>query len=81
MPAARACEGGEQAANALQLDSSSRYATTAETKVGATLAALLLVKQRPCLFSHGRGLGFQACPTCRADGKAESSRWRRQGWS
>jgi hypothetical protein len=51
-----AATGGEQAANTLQPGSSSRHTTTANAKVAGTTAASLLVEERPCLFSHGRGL-------------------------
>jgi hypothetical protein len=69
--------GGEQAANALQLDGSSRYATTAETKVGATLAALLLVKGGRCLHSHGRNhRGLQGLPHAQGHLGAGGSRSR-----
>jgi hypothetical protein len=53
--------GGEQAANALQPDSSSRHAMTSDAKVGSTIAASPLVASRPCLFSHGRGHRFETC--------------------
>jgi hypothetical protein len=53
--------GGKQAANALQPDSSSRYAPTANAKVGGTIEASLLVKRRPCLSSHGRSHRFDPC--------------------
>ena len=42
--------GGEQAANALQQDSSNRYALTANAKVKGTITASPLVTRRPYLF-------------------------------
>jgi hypothetical protein len=47
--------GGEQAANTLQPDGSSRRATTLDAKVRGTNAALLQAARAPCLFSHGKG--------------------------
>src|SRR5215211_2682417 len=47
------CAGGKQAANTLEPDSSSRYATTANTKRIGSIEASLLVVRGPCLFSHG----------------------------
>src|SRR5215218_3155922 len=47
--------GGEQAADALQPDNTSRHATTANAKVTGAIEALLLVMGRPCLRSHSRG--------------------------
>jgi hypothetical protein len=45
--------GGEQAANPLQPGSTCRHTTTLDVKVRGTITASLLVKQQPCLFSHG----------------------------
>ena len=53
--------GGEQAANALQRDGSSRYATTANAEVGGRNPALSLVTRRPYLSSHGRSHRFDPC--------------------
>ena len=44
--------GGEQAANALQLGSSSRHTTTPDAKVRGTIEASPLVRGRRCLRSH-----------------------------
>jgi hypothetical protein len=54
--------GGEQAANTLQPGNTSRHATTANAKVGATVGAFLLITRRPYLFSHGRGRHFRYDP-------------------
>jgi hypothetical protein len=53
--------GGEQAANALQPTSSSRYATTLDAKVRGPIEASPLITRRPCLFSHDRGHSFETC--------------------
>jgi hypothetical protein len=52
---ARRAPGGEQAANALQLGNTSRYATMANAKVSSAIEALRLVTKWRCLCSHGRG--------------------------
>jgi hypothetical protein len=49
--------GGEQAANALQPDNSSRHSTTPNAKVEGIVAASPLATRPPCLLSHGRSHG------------------------
>jgi hypothetical protein len=51
--------GGEQAANVLQPDSSSRHATTLNAKVRGMIEALRLVMSWRCLRSPGRGHRFE----------------------
>jgi hypothetical protein len=53
--------GGEQAANTLQLDGNSRYATTANAKVSGAIEGLPLVRRCRCLRSHGRSHRFDPC--------------------
>src|SRR5215218_6724372 len=59
---ARRAPGGEQAANTLQPDSSSRHATTANVEVGSAIAASVLVNGSTCLRSHSSGPCLEMAP-------------------